>query len=170
MPYSTGYRRGMSRVRVRVVNSALAVLIAGSLIDIATGREHWPFSPYAMFADHATSRTVSKLILMGVTRDEHREVPLRHLSFIRPFDRSRLMTALERMSRGQRSSDLLNEALHDCLRRYERRGREGRHSGPPLEAVRLYLFEWEVDARRSSLDRPTRRRLVAEASRTPVGS
>ena len=53
----------MSPARVRVVNVALALLIAGSLIDIATGREHWPFSPYAMFAVSAPSRTVSKLIL-----------------------------------------------------------------------------------------------------------
>ena len=36
----------MSAARRGVVYAALAVICAGSLVDLATDSEHWPFSQY----------------------------------------------------------------------------------------------------------------------------
>jgi hypothetical protein len=54
-------------------------------------------------------------------------------------------------------------ALSDCLRRYEELRRQAHHRGPPLIAMRLYEVEWTIDRQAANVDRPDRRRFIAEA-------
>ena len=37
--------------------------------------------------------------------------------------------------------------------------------GPPLAALRLYELEWTIDADAANVDRPDRRRFIAQVSR-----
>jgi hypothetical protein len=61
----------------------------------------------------------------------------------------------------------LQEALLDTLRRYEELRAAGRHDGPPLQSVRLYIVRWQLDAQAANLNRPDYRRLIAEVERRP---
>jgi hypothetical protein len=156
----------IGRRRLRVVELALAVLIGGSLVDIVVDVdvEHWPFSPYPMYATVARPGPLTVTRLMGVVEGTGREIPLTSDADIRPFDRSRLAAALRRLAvRGD--SARLNRALLDCLTRYERRRGAGDHHGPPLAAVRLYELTWTLDPRAANVDTPTGKRLIAAVSR-----
>jgi hypothetical protein len=66
----------MTAGRFVAVNALVAVLLAASAYDIATGREHWPFSPYPMFSSVERSWTLDSLLLTGVAADSSgREFP-----------------------------------------------------------------------------------------------
>ena len=56
----------MSTSQVRLVNVLIALLVGGSLVDIATDREHWPLSNYPMFSGIARDR-LSAIVIFGVT-------------------------------------------------------------------------------------------------------
>ena len=132
-----------SRMALAVV--LIACLGAGSLYDIVTGREHWPFSPYPMFAAIDQNRTLSVLRLVGVTaEDTPREIPLLDSRLIAPFDQCRLSTALSRTYFSARRP-LIHEMLRDSLERYDALRIAGEHDQPPLGAVRLYEMRWTLD-------------------------
>jgi hypothetical protein len=147
-----------------VINLVLVTMIAGSIYDIAADREHWPFSQYPMFSGVWRSPTFTWLRLFGVTADG-REVSLDDNAYIAPFDQSRLPKALKRMLEERDASARVRMALADCLRRYEELRHGGRHSGPPLIAMRLYELEWTIDRQAANVDRPDRRRFIAEVRR-----
>jgi len=56
-------------VRRRFVNLILAGFIAGSVYDIVTDQEHWPFSQYPMFSGTWTSPTFTWLRLASGDHD-----------------------------------------------------------------------------------------------------
>jgi len=56
-------------VRRAVLNLIFAAFIAGSVYDIVTDQEHWPFSQYPMFSSAWTSPTFTWLRVFGVTAD-----------------------------------------------------------------------------------------------------
>ena len=57
---------------------------------------------------------------------------------------------------------LVRIALRDCLHRYESLRRAGRHDGPPIQALRLYLVHIHTD-RPLTADSPIRgREFLAE--------
>jgi hypothetical protein len=160
--------------RIAVAGLA-AVFTAGSLVELALDPsprvEHWPFSPYGMYSEIPRATRLTGRRLFGVTADAAaREVPLDG-EYIRPFDRSRLWFSWNRFDQNPDRARLLTESMGDCLRRYEARRAAGRHSGPPLSAVRLYQLTWDVDARASNRDAP-RRELIWEvrASTPPIPS
>jgi hypothetical protein len=161
------------RLRRVAVYTVGAVLVVGSLGEISISppadREHWPFSPYPMYAS-LTPASLTVRRLFGVTRETPpREIPLFEPRFIRPFDNSRLSHSLNRMRQSPDRERLLREALSDCLRRYEAQRRVGRHNGPPLSRVRLYELHWEtLDSRARNREAPERRELLFEVtSRNP---
>jgi hypothetical protein len=152
---------GVARSRRVLINLFLVVMIAGSVYDIAADREHWPFSDYPMFSGVWRSPTFTWLRLFGVAADG-REIALDANAYIAPFDQSRLPKALKRMLEERDASSRVRMALSDCLRRYEELRQEAHHPGPPLIAMRLYELEWTIDRQAANVDRPDRRRFIAE--------
>jgi hypothetical protein len=65
--------------------------------------------------------------------------------------------------RGDR--DALQEALADCLVRYERHRVLGYHHGPRLDGLRLYRLTWSGDPSISSTHPLTKELLFAVSSR-----
>jgi hypothetical protein len=158
----------MSRRRRWIVNAFLGFLIAGSLYDIVFDQEHWPFSQYPMFSGIWRQTSFTWYRLVGV-RDDGVEVTLDRNSYVRPFDQSRLHLGLVRLASAPDAANRLRKAVENCLQRYERQRVRGEHSGPPLHAMRLYLFEWRLDAAAQNVDAPDGRQLITEVARSEAG-
>jgi hypothetical protein len=151
----------MTPHRRAFLSLVFAGLIGGSLYDIVRDEEHWPFSQYPMFSGVWRSPTFKWLRVFGVTAAGH-EFPLDANKYVLPFDQSRLPKALGRIVASPERAPKLSEALAGILARYHELAREGRHDGPPLAVLRLYELEWTIDPQAANLERPDRRRLIAE--------
>jgi len=159
----------MTANRFVAVHALVAILLAGSVFDIVTGQEHWPFSPYPMFSSVERSRTLDSLLLTGVAADQSgREFPLRDAAFIAPFDQCRLNTALQRARSSDDQGQRLHAMLKDSLARYEAQRERGAHDGPPLRAVRVYDAHWTLDGQARNVETPDRLRLIDEAVAAPA--
>ena len=142
----------MSRTRLLIVNLLLLVILAGSLTDIALGREHWPFSPYPMYSRLELERETRKVMLFGVPKDAaEAPFPLQSQEMIQPFERTRLNTAMARLARSPRAKERLRVATIDVWRRYREGRSKGQHSGPELREVRLYEIHWHLLADASNV-------------------
>jgi hypothetical protein len=148
----------MARARLFVIYTLGAVILGGAFSDLVRDAEHWPFSAYPMYSELWLSKTYSTLRLYGVVqRSPLVEIQLDKNSYLQPFDISRLNVAL-----GGLQENKLNEALNDCLTRYEALRRAGRHNGPPLVAMRLYKITWTLDPSATNIDLPDRKELLTE--------
>jgi GT2 family glycosyltransferase len=157
----------MSLRRLVLAATLITATAFGSLYDIATDREHWPFSPYAMFSYAEQQPTLRVLRLFGVTGDTpSAEFPLLDSRFIQPFDQCRLATALAGTYYNVARRPSIPVMLGDVLERYERLRLAGLHDGPPLQAIRLYELEWTLDPHAANLSSPDRRQQLAEVQRT----
>lgn len=143
------------------INLILVGFIAGSVYDIVMDQEHWPFSQYPMFSVTWTSPSFSWHRVFGVTSDG-REFPLDANRFVTPFDQSRLPKAFRHMLARPTAEADTRAALTDVMARYEILRLDARHDGPPVAAMRLYEVEWTIDPQAANVDRPDRRRLLAE--------
>ena len=101
--------------------------------------------------------------LFGVAADGS-EVPLVDHDYLWPLDQSRLPIGLRHIYRTQQDLPRVHAALEDCLARYERRRVAGRHDGPALRGIRLYMVAWDIQPYASNLDQPKARELIAEAT------
>jgi hypothetical protein len=151
----------MTQSRKLILSVLFVGFMAGSLFDIITDQEHWPFSQYPMFSGVWRSPTFSWLRLFGVTSDG-REFPLDENRFVSPFDQSRLPKALKQMLQEPDGPARVRTAVEDCLARYEVLRVSGRHDGPPLAALRLYELEWTIDPDAANVDNPDRKTFIAE--------
>jgi hypothetical protein len=156
----------MARRRLILVHSVIAVLVLGSGFDIVTGREHWPFSPYPMFAG-VRSRQFSRWVIFGVIGKEgSKEISIQELPYRdHPIDVSRLQLFLVRVRNKRDGRQLMEDAMTDYLVRYEKRRKAGEHPGPPLHGMRLYRLDWRLDAWARNRDTPERKMLVFEIRR-----
>lgn len=155
----------MSAGRLAVVHLLIAALLGGSAYDIVTGAEHWPLSPYPMFSRVERSATLDSLLLAGVIDGpDAREMPLRDLPFIRPFDQCRLITAFQRVKNRDDNGATLRAMLRDSLVRYEQQREAGAHDGPRLQAVRIYSAHWTLDPQARNVDTPDELQLLGEVS------
>lgn len=128
-----------------LANAVLLILIGGSTFDIVSGAEHWPFSPYNMYSGGWKSREFSRYRLFGTT-GTGQEIELIGDGQIHPFDQCRLAESLGRaIKRSAHTPTVLNDALMDCLDRYEANKAAGLHSGPDLSGVRLYKLTWRYE-------------------------
>jgi len=153
----------MSRQRIWLVFSLAAVITSGSLFDLLKDTEHWPFSPYSMYSSVVESHTLTTLRLYGVTEGESpAEVPLSDNRYLQPFDNSRFPSAIDDIIRDPKRRYLLDDAVRDCLLRYEALRRAGRHTGPQLQAIRLYRVFWALDSQARNVDRPDRKDFIVE--------
>jgi GT2 family glycosyltransferase len=157
----------MSPRRLLLAAALVTATALGSLYDIVTDQEHWPFSPYAMFSYVERQPTLRVLRLFGVTGDAASdEFPLLDGRFIQPFDQCRLATALAGTYYNAARRPLITPMLRDVLERYERLRLAGVHEGPPLQAIRLYELDWTLDPHAANLSFPDRRQQLAEVQRT----
>ncbi len=155
----------MSRHRRWLVCGVIAAVIGGSLYDIMTDCEHWPFSPYPMYSDVRREYVLKRFWLFGIEKETGREMSLLDAQYVQPFDRSRLTHALMRIYRGQVDRQpLLSRALQDCWVRYEALRRAGRHHGPPLSGVQLYLMTWQLASSGHQAEQQASRELLAEVT------
>jgi hypothetical protein len=156
----------MSKPRLLLVYGLGAVIFGGALFDLIRDTEHWPFSAYPMFSDIPTN-TLSMLRLYGVVqRSPLVEIQLDSNLYLQPFDTSRVADALDHA----RQENRLDEAVTDCLTRYEALRRAGRHQGPPLVAMRLYQVTWTLDLSARNVDRPDRKEQLTEVEPRREGS
>jgi hypothetical protein len=152
-------KSGISKPRLLLVYALGAIIFGGTLSDMLSDTEHWPFSPYPMYSTMDVSETYSFLRLYGVLqRSPLVEVPLDDNIYLQPFDNSRLPPALERAAMENR----LDEAMADCLARYESARQAGRHGGPRLVGVRLYRLTWTLQPSASNVDQPDRKELLGD--------
>jgi hypothetical protein len=152
-------KSGISKPRLLLVYALGAIIFGGTLSDMLSDTEHWPFSPYPMYSTMDVSETYSFLRLYGVLqRSPLVEVPLDDNIYLQPLDNSRLPPALERAAMENR----LDEAMADCLARYESARQAGRHGGPRLVGVRLYRLTWTLQPSASNVDQPDRKELLGD--------
>lgn len=158
----------MTRSRIWFVSAILIGSITGSLFDMVTGNEHWPFSNYPMYNRVPRKPTTSQLVLFGVTENAPpREIPLVADRYTEPFSPKHLGSALAGLLRKPQGRTRGREALRGCLANYDRLRRVQRHDGPPLRALRLYRLHWKLDPWARNVERPDRRELLLEFSRPP---
>jgi hypothetical protein len=153
----------MSKARLFVVYGLGAIILGGGLSDLVRDTEHWPFAQYAMFSETEMSNTYTMFRLYGVLDESPLvEVPLDSDLYLQPFDNSRLTPALQYAAKNNR----LDEAVTNCLVRYDTLRRAGRHNGPPLVAMRLYRVTWTLEPSAGNVDRPDHKELLAEVRET----
>lgn len=156
----------LSRQRVWLVYAVITVISGGSLFDIVTDTEHWPFSQYAMYAWVNRNYSLTLTRLFGVTdSDPPREIPLTASKYLQPFNPYRLRRAFNWMLQSADREQLLGDALRDVLRRYEERRRAGHHDGPALQGLKLYRFYWKLDPWARNIDRPDSKDLIFAVTR-----
>jgi hypothetical protein len=155
----------MTAARRASVYGLMAVIGVGHLYDVATGREHWPFSPSPMYSHRNRDFVLDAARIAGVRGDgAPDEFPLRETRYLAPFDQSRLGQALNAMLQQPDGRARVATALADCLARYERRRRGGEHDGPPLVALRLYSAHWRLDPAARNAERPEHQDLLVEVT------
>jgi hypothetical protein len=145
-----------------LVYALVSVVAGGHLYDLAVDREHWPFSPYPMYAHSTDDWTVLVPRIMGVRGDATGEVIFRDDDWLAPFDQARLLQSVQTMLGKPDGRRDAATALADCLARYERRRRAGEVDGPALRALRLYYMRFTLSTDPAAVDRPERRDLVLE--------
>lgn len=165
---------GMPKHRVYLLSVVTVLFVAGSFYDIITNQEHWPLSNYPMFSGNKAEKHgdgINALWLYGVAQEEpHQEIAMTNNSYFKPVSSSKLKKALRKANK-KRNPEKRERELHgvvsDSLDRYEAGRQAGRHDGPPIQALRLYAMEWEIDdqafeARGEDVDEPDQRELLIE--------
>lgn len=152
----------LPRTRLLLAYGVIAIIFTGSMYDIINDRDHWPFSAYPMFSVIPTREPVRLLRLFGVSEEpDGHEVPLVATEYLAPFDDLRLQGRLALLTAPD-SRQQLDEALSNCLARYQARLREHRIDGPSLRGIRLYQLEWQFQPHAANRERPDSRELIAE--------
>jgi len=107
---------GMRGQRLWLVYGVMTLILGGSLYDIFTDTEHWPFSPYSMYESVERYRSLEILRVYGVTAgDVPGEIPLWEPQYLHPFDNSRLRAVLRWMQGSARRTHRVGDALEDIL-------------------------------------------------------
>ena len=81
-----------------------------------------------------------------------------------PFDQSRLSKALGSIRTRPDAGADIRAALANCLERYERLRKQGRHDGPAAVGMRLYEVRWTLHPEAANVDAPDSRELLSEVS------
>jgi hypothetical protein len=156
---------GLKKKREYLVYAVIFVITAGSVFDIATQREHWPFSPYSMFSSVRRDYSLTRLKLFGVTKtNTTSEIPLTKPQYIQPLSDIQIQIALSKKKKLDDVSyeKYLEEALQHILSRYEVLRIAGKHDGPEILGIRLYRYEWKLDPMIHAPERPDARELIFE--------
>ena len=174
----------MRRWRVWMVYAVLFAIVGGHLIEVVTQREHWPYSPYQMWSIPSTSWDLTHYYLRGVTAEPvPREIDLYESQYLYPLP-SRFMNLhlIEAAKDAEKGKTARQAAVaRETLKHYEKRRQAKEHDGPPLQAIRLYRFDWKMDTDATNAKSPDRVTLLydsadpaaakraAEQDKTPPG-
>lgn len=147
--------------RRRVVAAGLVGFVLVSAAHALTGREHWPFSPYAMYSTPKADYQSDKLLLVAVDAAGE-ERWLLSAAELAPLNRAKVDAVLGRARRadGQGRSvahagPTLRRAFVDLVGVIERHH-------PEAAAFRLYHAVWEMDPAAANLRDPEVWDLLAE--------
>ena len=154
---------GLERRREFLVYTVIFVIAGGSLFDVITDKEHWPFSPYPMFSRVLRDYTITRPELVGFTEGEpSQEISITRSPLISPLNIPHLSAAVKRAIKDRTVKQGLEAELDNILERYETARQTGDHDEPPLQGIRLYNYYWELDPLARNLDQPDRRELILE--------
>lgn len=155
---------GMTPTRRRVLSAFFLFVIAGHAFDIVAKRDDWPFSRYPMYAVVRPS-VVERDDVVGVGAEGEFELRVPH--HLAPFDVTRLRWVLNKIEK--KREHRYSEALDRLFDRYEDLRAAGKHSGPPILALRTYRTAWTIKSRAVNRDTPDWRSLKFYAQRiTPA--
>lgn len=155
---------GMSFGRRAFVTVVVVALMGMTAFTMRTGREHWPFSSYPMFAKTRTEARVDHIALVAVPADGSDVFPLFRNDQVAPFGWYRQRRAFQRMLDGAGGVSAAEEGLRNLLARYEAGRLAGQHDGLPLRAIRMYRVDYHIDPHAADLLHDVDRRLIAEVA------
>ena len=156
---------GMTNRRVYLVYTIIFIITAGSVFDIVTQKEHWPFSSYPMFSSVKRNYSLNWWMLFGVTKtDPTSEIPLTDPKYIQPLRDIHIQLVLSKKRKPENMTyeHYLEEALRHILSRYEVLRIAGEHNGPELSGIRLYRYEWKLNPMIHAVEKPDVRELILE--------
>jgi hypothetical protein len=154
----------MRRSRIWIVYALFAVIVGGHLVEVATQREHWPFSPYQMWSKPSVGWDVKREMLRGVTDEPTpREVSITPQQLY-PIPYQMVVVNMQQANRAVKEGNTkqADTIIRGLLEHYNNRRAAGKHDGPPLKELRLYQITWKMDtdASEASLQNPTETKLL----------
>ena len=136
-----------------LVFSLLALLVGGQLYAVITSEEHWPFSPYPMYAELNQTREYKVIRLVGVTAPPgSRELTL---------DSAWLRKSLAKAARHPQADTMLLKSARSYVQKYSWRNPHNRDA-PHLRALRIYEQVWDLRGDASNQEAPDRVRRLLE--------
>ena len=159
-----------SPVRRRLVVLGLAAFVVLSALHALTGREHWPFSPYAMYSTIKVPEDAVKLVLVAVEPDGREDRLLRSAA-LAPLNRVKVDATLARARRADEAAGRPPDAAAGGRLRgaFEDLCAVLAPRHPEAAAFRLYRAEWQLLPDASNLETPERWDLLAEWSPPRAG-
>ncbi|MEM6315493.1 MAG: hypothetical protein AAF743_15505, partial [Planctomycetota bacterium] len=144
----------MAGWRKIVVLVGVVGFVALSLVDMVTGDERWPFSPYEMFSRVERADSTTRYRAFGVDAAGN-EFALTDAD-LKPFRVISVHVSASRLVRGDGGGEPALEQLVQTLAdRAARKSDDDR-----LTAVRLYELTWPFDPHLANFDTPQRTLLV----------
>jgi hypothetical protein len=154
-----GARSRMTRGQLIVANCVVFALVGAQLVNIGLQREDWPFSNYPMYSGEQTDQ-LRWIRLYGVAQAG--EFPLTPERQLRPFDSVRVHHSLGQLLTRADDATATRRALQNLHALYERGRRAGEHTGPPIQALRLYRVSWHIEPGLTNRSAPEERELLYE--------
>ncbi|HEX3357739.1 MAG TPA: hypothetical protein VHS31_12280 [Tepidisphaeraceae bacterium] len=145
----------MTFARKCIVYGLLVVLLAGHGLDVVKSKEHWPFSPYPMYADLENTRSMRMTRMVGVTATR----PPREVVFNAVYLRNSLSVW---ETGGQVRKAQVLTAAREFLANYNKQ-MKGIRKDRRLAAIRVYEYVWYLNPNRSKLGDPDEKHLLAVA-------
>jgi hypothetical protein len=140
------------RWRIAVAMGAALAFYAATMVDVATGREDWPISPYPMYSE-MPGTTASRWTINGVS--ETGEFKLNDAQTA-PFHGSRLLSINKTLERRPAKR---SQFIRKLVTRYEsQRESEG---WPELHAIRFYRETWDLREYANGVDHPDKQLVSA---------
>ena len=153
----------VERRREILIYIVIFVIAGGSLFDIITRGEHWPFSRYPMFSSVKRDYSYTEFKLFGVPKNNPQsEMNLLEPQYIRPLTILHLSMTFKKKPVNLTYEKYIQEVLTRILERYELLRLTGDHDGPQLRGIRLYQYLWKLDPKGRHVDQPYARELIFE--------
>jgi hypothetical protein len=160
---TSNFKIDLVRRREIMVYILIFVIAGGSLFDIASSGEHWPFSRYPMFTSIRREYSLTQYKLFGVTKNvPPTEMNLLEPQYIQPLTMLHLSAIFKKKPDNLSYEKYIVDILTRILERYELLRLAGEHNGPELRGIRLYKYIWRLDPQGRPVEQPYERKLISE--------